>query len=246
MTRSKLLIQSGSLSSSIAAEFWNVVSLGLAVQTHGSGLIDVANNAFASLHGYAATELHGISSEALIAEIDRAEWRQALDLSLSGGGGFSLEVHRLRKDGSQFPSLVKFTPMSGEFGDVDLLEVYDREERNSLTEALNEERDLLIRSFQQLPVPMLVFAPDLSRVLVASEAFSEMFPAPSRLAKTPLRRAHQAIAKVLRQTKESADYSGLRVPSHETGMSGNIALQAKQILNSAGKMIALAVVVSPV
>jgi len=244
MTLTKSLVQSGpQLPSYGSSDFLNLISVGLAIQTHSSGLIEFANTAFASLHGYTSAELFGVSGETLIAEEDRVEWRQAVEFAISTGSNFSLEIHRLRKNGSRSLSLAKFTPILGETAGKYLLEIHDREEQNNLTQALLEERELLIASFQQLPVPVLVFTPELRRVLVQNNAFYQMFPTPSKVSADELNKAHEAIRAAVRDPGKGNILSNLRLPGSSTGMTGSIELVPTQVLNSAGQAIALAVVI---
>jgi hypothetical protein len=217
------------------SDYLNLVSVGLALYGSKSGMNELANTAFAFLHGYIPMELKEIASEALVAEIDRTEWGQSLQNALSTGTGFSLEMNRVRKDGTTFPSLIKVTPDPA--GGRYLLEVHDREEQTNITKALNDDRSLLLASFQQLPVPVLVLSPDLNHVLSQSDAFRNMFPNPKELTDSDLFKAHRAIVQHIRAHEPA-------LSAKDTGMTVDIVLQTKQIVDFGGALLAITVVIT--
>jgi PAS domain S-box-containing protein len=207
---------------------------------------EFANLAFASLHGYTPMELKEIMSDALVAEIDRAEWRQSMQNALSTGTGFSLEIGRVRKDGTTFPSVVKVTPDPPGAGGQYLLEVHDREEQTTITKALNDDRRLLLASFQQLPIPLLVLSPDLSHVLSQSDAFCNMFPNPKKLTNSELVKAHRAVIRHIQNAGKELGARELAISAKDTGMTADIVLQTKQVIDFAGAVLAITVVITHV
>jgi PAS domain S-box-containing protein len=220
-----------------------LVSTGLAVQTSSNGLLEFVNAAFASLHGYLPTELRGVPGEALIAAGDRAEWREAIQSSIRTEGCFSLEIHRLKKDGSTFPCLVRFTPMPGELGGQQLLEVLDRAEQNNLTQALNQERSLLIASFQRLPLPVFVLSPELDRILIQSDAVYELFPDSRQVTKQALEKMHGAVMTAMRHVTKHSGVKGLKIEAIDSGLIDAVELVSNPIFNPVGEVIAVAVVI---
>ena len=120
-----------------------------------NGIIVDMNPTFAAMHGYSANELLGTPLQALVPRTSHDEFTSALRVS-SEKGRHMFEGQHLRRDGTEFPSLIDVTKFHD--GRIELLAGYcsDITERKRFEDALRESEE----RFRTLAsaLPQLVWA----------------------------------------------------------------------------------------
>ena len=121
-------------------QIFSGAGFGMFVADSRSGAIVDMNPTFAAMHGYSANELLGISLHALVPSNFRREFASALRIA-SEKGRHMFEHQHLRRDGSEFPSLVDVTKFLD--GRAEFLAGYcsDITERKRVEDALKESEE---------------------------------------------------------------------------------------------------------
>jgi PAS domain S-box-containing protein len=142
-------------------EHWKQIfsgaGFGMFVADSRSGVIADMNPTFAAMHGYSVNELLGTRLHALVPQTSHDDFTSALRIA-SEKGRHMFEHQHLRRDGSQFPSLVDVTKFLD--GGTELLAGYcsDITERKRFEDALKESEE----RFRTLAsaLPQLIWSTD--------------------------------------------------------------------------------------
>ena len=114
------------------------------------GLIELTNLQAERLYGYSRAEMIGRPVEMLIPQEFRAEYRRDLEWIWRGEAsrkaGAGKDLHALRKDGTEVPVEISFSPLEGPGGMSLIAAVRDITERR-LAEEATREREERFRSF---------------------------------------------------------------------------------------------------
>lgn len=99
------------------AEIFSKAHWGIAVSKGGSSHIEMANPAFATMHGYKPEEIHDIPSTDFFSPEYIADCEQNMQQALNDGF-VSFDSVRMRKDGSTFPAHIDLTVVKDANGTV--------------------------------------------------------------------------------------------------------------------------------
>lgn len=138
-------------------QIFSGAGFGMFVADSRSGVIADMNPTFAAMHGYSVNELLGTPLHALVPQTSHDDFTSALRIA-SEEGRHMFEHQHLRRDGSQFPSLVDVTKFLD--GRTELLAGYcsDITERKRFEDALKESEE----RFRTLAsaLPQLIWSTD--------------------------------------------------------------------------------------
>ncbi len=121
-------------------QIFSGAGFGMFVADSNSGVIVDMNPTFAAMHGYSVNELLGTRLHALVPQNSHDDFTSALHIA-SDKGQHMFEHQHLRRDGSEFPSLVDVTKFLD--GRTELLAGYcsDITERKRFEDALKESEE---------------------------------------------------------------------------------------------------------
>jgi PAS domain S-box-containing protein len=121
-------------------QIFSGAGFGMFVADSRNGVIVDMNPTFAAMHGYSVDQLQGIRLDALVPENSRDDFAAGLGKA-SKEGRHLFELQHLRRDGSEFPSLVDVTKFVD--GRTEFLAGYcsDITERKRVEDALKESEE---------------------------------------------------------------------------------------------------------